>query len=180
MIGFLSTLAIASFANSRAKARDARRVSDLEIISKALMLFYDQYNYYPTTRNQTGCGGWGDRSSSAITACGGNQWLTADANFSNFLSNVPVDPINAVWYAEDGAYTYTYTGGANDYDLRALLEDNSSPYRCEVKCYKTHVFAVSAAPVGPKAWCANHPIASPCGGTPWWDNASRPLLYSDH
>jgi len=175
IIGFLVTVAFAFLNSARVKARDARRISDLEVIGKALTLFYDQYGYYPVARDQTGCGGWGVRSSSAITGCGGEQWLTVDANFSKFLSKVPVDPINKGWYAEDRDYTYTYTGGTNDYDLRALLENSDSPYRCELHCYETHIFVATG-----RAWCKNHPASSPCGGVAWWDNASQPMLYSDH
>ncbi|MDO8555019.1 MAG: type II secretion system protein [bacterium] len=176
IIGLLSSIVFASLNSARKKARDARRIADLRQIQLALNMFYDEYGFYPAERNQASCGGWGNRSSSAATACGGNKWLTSDANFDKYMPIVPVDPINNLWYAEDASYAYTYTGGSSiDYDLRAFLEDSSNPYRCEKKCYKAHVFSA-----GGDAWCANDPISNPCGGTPFWDNASRAMLYSDH
>ncbi|MFH0851997.1 MAG: prepilin-type N-terminal cleavage/methylation domain-containing protein [bacterium] len=175
IIGILASIVLVSLNSARAKARDARRISDLKQIQNALNLFYADYGYYPAYRNQSSCGGWGSRSSSSITACGGSKWLTSDSNFDKYMPSVPIDPINSAWYAEDGAYTYTYTSGAGDYDLRALFETSGQSARCEMKCYKTHAYGG-----GGYAWCANHPVGAPCGGTPWWDNASQPMLYADH
>jgi len=171
--GSIEEVGLPEKVSARAKARDAKRIADLRQMQTALALFYDSYGYYPSARDQSSCGGWGGRSSSAVTDCGGQQWLTSDTKFNAFMPNVPADPINKKWYAEDGAYTYTYTGGTNDYDLRALLEVSTNPNRCEMKCYRVHV-------MGGTAWCANHPVGNPCGGTPWWDNASQPMLYADH
>jgi len=44
IIGLLSTLAVVSLNNSRAKARDARRVSDLKAVSTALEVYRDDHN----------------------------------------------------------------------------------------------------------------------------------------
>lgn len=180
IIGLLASIVLASLNSARIESRDARRIADLHNIRTALELFYSEYGFYPLERDQTACGGWGNRSSSGIAACGGKKWLTADPNFDKYMPSVPVDPINQPWYAEDNQYTYTYTRdtatGAKDYDLRALLEDSGNPYRCEMKCYKTHAFSGEG-----NAWCATPAAAiPPCGGTPWWDGASRPMLYADH
>ena len=127
-------------------------------------MFYNEYGLYPLERDQAACGGWGNRSSSAITTCGGNKWLTADPNFDKYMANVPVDPINQPWYAEDNSYTYTYTRdtvtGAEGYDLRALLEDTGNPNRCEIKCYMTRAFTG----VG-NAWCSTDAAGNDIFGT---------------
>jgi len=52
IIGILSSVVLASLAVSRAKARDARRIADLEEVKKALELYYDSNGTYPET--QTG------------------------------------------------------------------------------------------------------------------------------
>lgn len=46
IIGFLSTFAVVALKGAREKARDARRKSDLTLISKALQLYYDNNGTY--------------------------------------------------------------------------------------------------------------------------------------
>ncbi len=48
IIGILSTLAIIALGSARQKARDSKRVADLNQIGKALELFYSDNNIYPT------------------------------------------------------------------------------------------------------------------------------------
>ncbi len=48
IIGLLSTLAVVSLNNARAKSRDAKRVSDIKQVQTALELFYNDNNGYPT------------------------------------------------------------------------------------------------------------------------------------
>ncbi len=48
IIGILSTLAIVALSSARQKARDSKRVADLSQIGKALELYYNDNNTYPT------------------------------------------------------------------------------------------------------------------------------------
>jgi general secretion pathway protein G len=48
IIGVLATLATISLSNSRAKARDAKRVADIRQVQTALELFFNDNNRYPT------------------------------------------------------------------------------------------------------------------------------------
>ncbi len=48
IIGILSTLAIIALGSARQKARDSKRVADLNQIGKALELYYSDNNMYPT------------------------------------------------------------------------------------------------------------------------------------
>ncbi len=48
IIGILSTLAIVALGSARQKARDSKRVADLSQVSKALELYYNDNNDYPT------------------------------------------------------------------------------------------------------------------------------------
>lgn len=57
MIALFASLMLASFSESRAKSHDARRVSEMQSIKKALELYYiDNRNYPPP--DVDGCGGW--------------------------------------------------------------------------------------------------------------------------
>ena len=47
IIGMLSSVVLASLNTARAKARDARRVSDLKQMQLALELYYDSNGSYP-------------------------------------------------------------------------------------------------------------------------------------
>lgn len=52
ILSFLSSILLASLAQARMSARDARRLADLNEISKALDLYYDNHgNYPPVTTN---------------------------------------------------------------------------------------------------------------------------------
>ena len=47
IIGILSTSILAGLGSSRAKARDARRVTDLRNVQLVLERYYQTYNVYP-------------------------------------------------------------------------------------------------------------------------------------
>ena len=47
IIGILAAIAIPSLSNARAKARDARRVTDLDQLAKAMELYFSDNNRYP-------------------------------------------------------------------------------------------------------------------------------------
>ncbi len=51
IIGILIAVASLSYGSAQKKARDARRIEDLNAIQKAMEMYYSQYNYsYPTTQ----------------------------------------------------------------------------------------------------------------------------------
>ncbi len=60
IIGLLASVVMVSLNSARAKARDAKRVSDLRNIQAALELYYDRYGTYQVAgTGHTGCGcGW--------------------------------------------------------------------------------------------------------------------------
>ncbi|PIZ29109.1 hypothetical protein COY44_00605, partial [Candidatus Berkelbacteria bacterium CG_4_10_14_0_8_um_filter_39_42] len=51
IISTLSSIAIVSFSGQTAKARDARRKSDLANLQQALEMYYDDNGSYPTCDN---------------------------------------------------------------------------------------------------------------------------------
>jgi prepilin-type N-terminal cleavage/methylation domain-containing protein len=57
IIGLLASVVMASLNSARAKARDVRRLSDMQTIQKALELYYDKYGRYPDS-DFAGCGTW--------------------------------------------------------------------------------------------------------------------------
>ncbi len=57
VIGILASVVLASLNSARGKARDARRLSDVQQLQTALEFYYDTYGFYPPSDEQ-GCGGW--------------------------------------------------------------------------------------------------------------------------
>jgi prepilin-type N-terminal cleavage/methylation domain-containing protein len=95
IIGLLSTLSIVALNSARARARDARRLSDIQQIQSALEMFYNDANSYPT----------------AVTAG------STIAGSSTYLAIVPKAPTpadnntGAVCTASSSAYVYATQNG---------------------------------------------------------------------
>ncbi len=103
IIGILSTLAIVALGSARQKARDSKRVADINQISKALELYYSENNSYPTI----------------ITP---GQALRSPDGSVTYLSAVPQNPSPK----NDGAcpgkeYAYGYSTQTNAYALETCL-----------------------------------------------------------
>ncbi|MBI4224706.1 MAG: prepilin-type N-terminal cleavage/methylation domain-containing protein [Candidatus Sungbacteria bacterium] len=130
IISLLASVVLASLNSARAKARDARRISDLKQLSTALEFYYDANNAYPSVSAE-----WALNRSDYIT-----QWNELKPKMSPYIPTLPVDPLNTYppsdspgnftyhynntrWY--DGAY-HAWLGGANQgYALLAWSETGS-------------------------------------------------------
>jgi prepilin-type N-terminal cleavage/methylation domain-containing protein len=101
IIGILSTLAVIYLGNSRSKARDARRMSDLRAIQSSIELY----------RNSN------DDALPVITS--GSNWST-DLNLAlgSNITPIVIDPINT------GVSVYTLCVTGTNYLLTAQLENN--------------------------------------------------------
>lgn len=113
IIGLLVAMTVINIQNSKQKARDARRVSDINNIATALALYHNDNNRYPFpyAGNLTGS----DAVSTALRNAG-------------YISSAPLDPLNqaASGCGIAGGYRYYYssTDGSN-YFLAYCLETNS-------------------------------------------------------
>ena len=101
IIGILSAIIITNLTSSKAKARDAKRVSDLAQIQLALEQCFDRGNVYPSNLITT-------------VPCGGTLTL------ADFISTIPKDPTTL------SDYGYAIMAGGLDYTLHAKLENPSS------------------------------------------------------
>ena len=108
IIGLLASIILVALNGARQKARVAKRAGDLEQISKALELFYnDNQNSYPNP-------GWAWRS--ACLAFGSTPGSVGYAPnqiipglVSTYMSNFPSDP-SLVASANQGCYMYLSNG----------------------------------------------------------------------
>ena len=87
IIGLLSTITVTAVNQTRKKARDTKRYSDIATIRKALEMYRLDYGDYPDP--------------------GGVQNSEAPAflnNLSEYLSKIPIDPVNS----NEMKYVYSY------------------------------------------------------------------------
>ncbi len=125
ILGVLSTLIIGNFITSLQKGRDARRKADLEQIQKALEMYYEDNNLYPTAAPTPGF-------------VFGSQFAVSG---KVYMEKVPNDPLNGK------NYEYDYDATNNGFKLYACLENNQQilPYTtalspsggltCSTTCY---------------------------------------------
>lgn len=101
IIGLLSTLAVVALNNARAKARDARRVSDIKQVQTALELYMNDCNGYPATLVTTA-----------------NNGCPTGITFGSFMGLIPTAPTPPA----GNPYTYTSASPYSTYSLTFTLE----------------------------------------------------------
>ncbi len=122
IIGVLASVVLASLNSARAKARDARRKTDLRQIALALEFYYDANNAYPST------GATSAQSGGTASTQGG--WLGSLVS-AGFLPVAPKDPINIdsgpwCWGGPFMKNTiYAYSSDGQRYILCAWMENTS-------------------------------------------------------
>ena len=109
IISILTAIVTSNFTQSKAKARDAKRVSDLAQIALTLEMAFDRCNAYPSAI-----------LISTVIKSGCHDALGVDYTMAYFISKMPTAPL--------AGETYDYVPNVNftDYVLRAKLETNSS------------------------------------------------------
>ncbi len=139
VIGLLSSIVLVSVGPARAKARDARRQSDIRQISLAMEMCYDD------AACGAGAGKYLDKCDAATCV---NAVTKIDDNSDPLYLTVPVDPTNV------DPYQYTWTNGTNQYYcVYARLEAPAS----------TTWFCASNKGVGSKVVVAAPTLADCCG-----------------
>ncbi len=111
IIGLLTGIVVANLTQSRAKARDAKRISDMGQIQLALELYFDRCQKYPDPNDINNPDAGVDIESSCLK---NGQTIS----LKNFISKIPVPS------GEKGQDNYSYYVNADksDYYLKAILE----------------------------------------------------------
>ncbi len=100
IIGLLSSVVLASLNNARAKARDARRMSDIQEINKAIQLYILDHGSAPEVVAGSGPG-W------MAPATDENEgWLELESELSPYLKNLPTDPSGPSEHNDGYQYEY--------------------------------------------------------------------------
>ena len=122
IIGVTSSMAVVNLNSLRAKARDAKRKSDITNIQKAVEAYNYEHGEYPSLVTCTGLPG--------IVACtsaiAGTVWIP------DMGIDLPVDPFNYQDPEDMTLYLYLYTrtgsSANNHYYLQYTLETESLDY----------------------------------------------------
>ena len=130
IIGILASIVVASLNSARMKARDAKRIAEVQQIQTALALYYDTYGQYPGSGEcgaiVTPGGGW----SNSVECLLDGRWLRDNTtDLSDFIASDPIDPINQNNWPR-GAYYYFSRGYGGDkqwYMLVYSLENFPNP-----------------------------------------------------
>jgi len=140
IISLLSSVVFASVNSARAKARDAKRASDLRQIATALEFYYDTNGSYPA-ENCVG-GTWALNRADAISC-----WNDLQSKLAPYLNKLPIDPndtypptttympyhYNSVFWIDSAGTAHTWVRGVNQgYVLLAGPETSGigSGYGC--------------------------------------------------
>ncbi|MDP2741242.1 MAG: prepilin-type N-terminal cleavage/methylation domain-containing protein [bacterium] len=150
IIAVLASIVMVNVSSFRAKARDARRISDLRNIRTALDMYFVDNGFYPPSGCGYDCNGYSYSYNSS--------WQTLENYLKPYLSSLPKDPINSgcpPW--SNDCYSYSYGNVGNtvytpQYDLTGQLEIKNNPLACKSKCYKWYFNASYS-------WCTD------CGGS---------------
>ncbi len=104
IIGILASIVMPNLSDSRKKARDSERVTEISQIALALESYYNACRQYP--------------SSLAITA---NNGCPSGVTLGTFLTEIPQDPLGSTQ-----PYMYAVNGTYDTFVIRAKLELNNS------------------------------------------------------
>ena len=106
IIGLLSTLSVLALNAARARARDAKRISDVQQMQTALEMYYNDTNTYPATASV---------APGLSIATGGNTYMS--------IVPTPPAPVDGSACPATTAYTYASSGlgGTATYTIQYCL-----------------------------------------------------------
>lgn len=107
ILGILTTIITVNYLGAKAKARDAKRITDLEAVQTALAMYYADNKSYPLS------GVTGHPPVSECPAAGGSIEDVKTALGTGYLSTWPKDPSNIAVTGSD--YCYSYLSDGKDY-----------------------------------------------------------------
>ena len=122
IIGILSTVSLISLNSVRGRGRDAKRITELKEIQKALLLYYTDNNKYPVEPYGIFLGSSPDPSFGTPYICltnNGFKKTTCSSNSIIYMNPLPIEPFvnNPVYY-----YQYTSNNNGDTYGIDFALE----------------------------------------------------------
>lgn len=137
IIGILASIVLININNARKKARDSKRIAEIEQIQRALEMYYNDNGTYPISGNcnaTTPNGGW----CNSVQSLSDGHWIRqGELNLGSYLSTDPIDPKqggSATWGAGGNTYYYfsrNYGESGQWYMIVFALENTSHPLQQE-------------------------------------------------
>lgn len=136
IIVILASVSIIALNGQRAKARDAKRISDVKQVRTALEFYYSDEGAYPAISQPIVLG-----QGSAMKLCskvegGFVAAETACNQETTYMTEIPTDPLMDK--------QYTYTGSIDGYDITFATEKDSSLGNAGI--YHAHSEAINNSP----------------------------------
>ncbi len=112
IIGLLASVVLVALSGARSKSRDAKRIADMNQLAKAMELYFNDYNTYPTISA-------GSSMNSLST------WGQPDMLANNkYITDLPVPPV-----PKDGSCSGTVgVPGSNDYYVYPTTQAATNAY----------------------------------------------------
>lgn len=132
IIAVLTAIVMTNFANAKAKARDGKRVSDINQLQVSLELFFDRCGRYPIVASEL----------PSLTDTGNG--CPTGITLGTFLSKLPTAP-------SPGSYVYRVndTTTPTDYTLQATLEAYNQALVDDIDTTSSYaIYPTSASPCG--------------------------------
>ena len=108
IIGILASVVMVSLGSARSKARDARRISDMQNLKTGLELYFASFNRYPSSQ---------EFGSAPATPASGSHYMVPE-----FMPSMPSDPLDSTAYMYTGLKLGS-TAVCLSYHLGATLEN---------------------------------------------------------
>lgn len=125
IMALLTGIIMANLTSSRAKARDAKRISDVGQIQLALELYFDRCNEYPSVVG-SGVDVNGTQTINTTSSCTTSGGSTV--NISTFLNPIPTPP----GVTTQTVYIYAVNPARTDYVVMTQLEGYSETLKDDV------------------------------------------------
>jgi len=126
IIGLISTLAFVSLNSTRARARDAVRLSDVDSIQTALELYYSENDKYPSG---TGCISqyqFRKLAKVCISSNGSDDWIS---DMEDIMPKIPNDPLS------ENPFNYNYMY-ISFYPDEGQPECGTPPKKLWIQCFR--------------------------------------------
>ncbi len=137
VIAILAAITIVAYNGIQARARDASRKSDIEVIAKALEMYYIDNGKFPGSPSQTG-GSTTINSGWSTTADG--SWQALVNTLQPYITKIGRDPISTpgVSIVSGNGYNYAYFASSSNYCGAAPYQMYSLVYRLESSAQENH------------------------------------------
>lgn len=115
IIGLLSSVVLVSVTKARRKARDVKRMGDIQQLNKAIQIYISEKGHAPYLGDATMCGAAaGFTLGSGICIATDNQpsWTDFGTDLSSYVKTLPHDPCGVKCSSKGSApwYVYKYSG----------------------------------------------------------------------